>query len=519
MQAGDRVKIKNNPSRVGVLTSDPPIGSGARQRLVVLFPDGEEQLLKSALAPAVVEIKDPYSLILRGDYAGATHLRGAITQARLSGKLANLIYSLNTTNTQFFPYQFKPVLQYLDSPSRGLIVADEVGLGKTIEAGLIWTELRARQDAGRLLVVCPAMLREKWCWELKHRFGVKAQTVDSAGLLEALNRAKENPSEEFALVVSMQGSRPPASWNSLDEPSNAAAGKLARFLDDSSEDDPMLDLVIIDEAHYLRNKSTQTHLFARLLRQVTDGMVMLSATPIQMASSDLFNLLNLLDADAFPLEWVYDQSVKANAPIIALRDKLQHETVTQQEMREALEASMQLRWLDDNEQVNHLLSHMPTDQELASYRGRAKYAELLDRVNPRAKVITRTLKRDVQELRVQREPVTLSVIMTPVERDFYDRVTDAVRDYCEANRSFEGFLLTIPQRQMSSCLAGAYETWTGRQIQPTESSDEEFNSELAEGTFDRISESRNGDGSGVLLQLLTEITWKYGKGAELVRND
>jgi len=80
-------------------------------------------------------------LIAKGCYGNVNDLRGVITYYRLSGRLANLIYSLNTTNTQFFAYQFKPVLQLLDSPCRGILIADEVGLGKTIESGLIWTEL------------------------------------------------------------------------------------------------------------------------------------------------------------------------------------------------------------------------------------------------------------------------------------------------------------------------------------------------------------------------------------------
>lgn len=519
MQPGDRVRIKSNPSRVGVLTSDPPIGQGPRTRLVVMFPDGVEQQLASALEKVVSETKDPFLLMQRGSYAGASHLRGAITQARLSGKLANLIYSLNTTNTKFLPYQFKPVLQYLDSPSRGIIIADEVGLGKTIEAGLIWTELRARQDANRLLVVCPAMLREKWCQELYSRFGVKAEMVDAAGLLDALKRAKDNPMEEVALVASMQGTRPPKEWDSVEQPPNSAAAKLARFLKEAEEDEPLLDLVVVDEAHYLRNKDTQTHRFARLLRPVTDGLVMLSATPIQMKSTDLFNLLNLLDQDTFSLEWIYDLSVRANAPIVALRDKLQREPVTQQELKAALEESVSLRWFDDNEQIAHLLKNLPTDEVLATNRGRAEYADMLDRVNPRAKVITRTLKRDVQELRVQRDPVTLSVVMTDAESAFYERVTEAVRDYCENNEALEGFLLTIPQRQMSSCMAGAYEAWTGQKVADQPVFDEEFAAELVDDVLEPSPGSKRSEGSGELMRLLAAIARETGAGGALQRND
>ena len=77
-----------------------------------------------------------------------------LTHIRLAGRLADFIYSLETTDSDFYAYQFKPVLKLLNSASRGILIADEVGLGKTIEAGLIWTELRSRFDLQPLLVLC-----------------------------------------------------------------------------------------------------------------------------------------------------------------------------------------------------------------------------------------------------------------------------------------------------------------------------------------------------------------------------
>lgn len=523
MNPGDRVCLIDNPSRVGVLSSDPPVGEGRRIRVVVHFHDGPETILLSSLQKVAAETRDPYLLMQRGDYGGVSHLRGAMTFYRLSGRLANLIYSLNTTNTRFLPYQFKPVLQYLDSPSRGLVIADEVGLGKTVEAGLIWTELRARQDARRLLVVCPAMLREKWCEELKNRFGVQAEMVDSTDLTKRLQQARVNPAEDFALVVSMQGTRPPRGWNSTSEPSQSATAKLARFLDEMRDEDPLLDLVVVDEAHYLRNRETQTYRFAALLRPVTDGLVMLSATPIQMRSTDLFNLLNLLDNERFPTEWVYDDSVRANAPIVALRDRLQTGAVTQVEFKEALLESVALRWFDDSEQIQHLLQNLPSDERLSTVQGRAEYADLLDRVNPRAKVVTRTLKRDVSELRVQREPVTLTVEMSAVERQFYDQVTQAVRAYCSHQEVAEGFLLTTPQRQMSSCMAAACGGWSGEGAQDSCGADEEMLAELLGDDLELGEQPKasldNSQASGALRRQLSAIAGRLDCGKALVAQD
>jgi SNF2 family DNA or RNA helicase len=99
---------------------------------------------------------------------------------------------MDTTNTDFYPYQYKPVLSFLESPSKALLIADEVGLGKTIEAGLIWTELRARFDARRLLVVCPKMLCSKWKKELKERFGIEGQIVNiSADAVSSEERGQQ----------------------------------------------------------------------------------------------------------------------------------------------------------------------------------------------------------------------------------------------------------------------------------------------------------------------------------------
>lgn len=521
MKPGDRVRLIDNPSRVGVLTSDPPTGEGRRRRLVVHFPDGVEPVLASLLERVESEITDPYLLMQQGRYGGASHLRGSITLARLSGKLANLIYSLNTTNTKFLPYQFKPVLQFLDSPSRGIVIADEVGLGKTIEAGLIWTELKARQDARRLLVVCPAMLKNKWCAELANRFGVKAFEVDAAELLDYLTKAQNDSNEEFALVASMQGLRPPRDWNDEEAPSNSAAAKLARFLRDAENDEPLLDLVVFDEAHYLRNAGTLTHRFATLLRPVTDGLVLLSATPIQIRSTDLFNLLHLLDEDAFAMEWTYNLSVQANAPIVALRDKLKRNApVTQAEFQSALQESIGLSWFEDSEQIQHLLNNLPSDDELRAVRSRADYAELLDRLNPRAKVITRTLKRDVDEFRVAREPHMLSVTMNEAERTFYDDVTAAVRAYCVTEDVPEGFLLTIPQRQMSSCMAGACLGWKERLDQQEEEAEEIELELLGESVeAETPKDSPRIKDSGKLIRILTQIADRVGDHQHLAAAD
>lgn len=456
---GDKVRVKTNPSRIGILSNQVD-GPASRPRVLIHFQDGtDDWLLAATLEKVEATPHGPYRTIKEGRFGRVDDLLGAITYYRLSGKLANLLYSLNTTNTQFLAYQFKPVMNFLESPCNGILIADEVGLGKTIEAGLIWTELRARLDARRLLIVCPAMLREKWRKELADRFGVQAEIVNAGELTARLKETRGRPNNSFALIASMQGLRPPSHY----EDSKSDSARLAQLLEQEEVDDPLLDMVVIDEAHYLRNRETQTNKLAQLLRQVTQNLVLLTATPIQLRSADLFNLLHLLDKDAFPFERSFEDTLRANEPVIWLRDQVRASIMTQQEFLHALNVNPLISLLyGESEQIRFLQNNPPTNEQLASNRGRAEIADQLDRLNPLAKVITRTLKRDVQELRVIRQPKSLKAEMSTPERNFYEEVTERIREYCELFEQTPGFMLTIPQRQMSSCMAAACRSWQGR---------------------------------------------------------
>jgi superfamily II DNA or RNA helicase len=510
LQPGETVRIKRNPSRIGTLSNQQD-GPPHRRKALVRFHDGSEDwVLLAALESMPATNEGPYQTIKAGRFGRVMDLRAAITFYRLSGKLANLLYSLNTTNTEFLAYQFKPVLNFLDSPCNGILIADEVGLGKTIEAGLIWTELQARLDARRLLVICPAMLREKWRLELSDRFGIKATVVDAGELTDRLEAAATRPYENFALIASMQGLRPPRNKDGT-----SGAARLARLLEKLEADDPLLDLVVIDEAHYLRNKETQTNRLGQAIRPVAHNLVLLSATPIQMRSTDLFNLLNLLDEDAFPYPHSFDEMLDANRPLIHLRERIRSGPMSREEFVKALQMDDVLRAMfGESEQIRHLREHPPTDEQLASPEGRAEIADRIDRINPLTNVVSRTLKRDIQERRVIRNPKCLKARMTPPEHAFYQQVTEKVRQYCQSQQMSTGFILTIPQRQMSSSMAAACRGWQER-LQSSREDSEEF---LYEAGFDPedIPESLS---PGNLLSELIAIAQSVGDFAVLRAND
>ena len=457
--AGTTVRIKTDPGRIGVvLEKIRNLDDDVYQQ--IQFPDGAQFLRPCQLEEVAAESDDPLDLLSEGKFGRARDLRGLLTHIRLSGRLANLIYSMETTNTDFYPYQFKPVLNFLDSPSGGLLIADEVGLGKTIEAGLIWTELRSRFDARRLLVVCPAVLREKWRLELHYRFGIDAEIVNAEEASRRLTDVRNGRRHELHLIGSMQGLAPRRGWND-DEERKDGRSKLARLISESQYDEPLFDLVIIDEAHYMRNPQSTYAALGRLLRSVTEHILLLSATPIHLKNRDLYQLLNLVDEDTFNEPQVFDEILRANEPLLQAREMVLTGSGTKGQLESILNDAGRHPFLANSRQLADVKKSV-TNDELADPEVRAKLANRLERLNLLGRAVTRTRKREVKEWSVVREAVAEEVPMDPAELHFYNSVTGLVREYCARRDAHEGFLLVTPQRQISSSMAAALGDWQRR---------------------------------------------------------
>ncbi|MXZ70797.1 MAG: DEAD/DEAH box helicase [Acidobacteria bacterium] len=465
LETGARVRLKHDPGRVGVVGSKTREFGGTR-RWQVVFAEGTQYVPADQLEAVRDGGDDAIDLLQRGRLGHELDLRRTITHARLTGRLADVIYSMDTTGTDFYAHQFKPVVKLMNSAGRGLLIADEVGLGKTIEAGLIWTELRTRFDFRRLLVLCPAVLRDKWQRELRNRFGVEADILDATATLSRLRRAKEEVhTTNFAIIASLQGLRPEKGWIERDDDGQGgAASRLARFLDDRSQDDPLIDLCVIDEAHYLRNRETMTSALGRLVRAVSDYIVLLSATPIHLRSVDLHELVRHVDEDTFDRRQTFDEVLEANGPLVRARELVVAGTKeagsqTDGQLEEELRRAYRHPLLQGSQQLRALIEDRVWEDDLHRPGAVARLAERLDRVNLLGHVVTRTRKRDVEERRVIRNVKKQVVPLSDVEAAFYESVTELVRDYCIQHDTHEGFLQVTPQRQMCSSMPAALRFW------------------------------------------------------------
>ena len=454
------VVFADDPGRRGRVVGQPRERSDGRV-FQVQWNDGSKSWTPEYALEAVDGPEgDVFKLLRKKRFGRVNDMRRNLTFIQLCGKLADVVYSMDTTNTEYLPYQYKPVLSFLESPSNGILIADEVGLGKTIEAGLIWTELRARYDARRLVVVCPAMLRDKWVLELDQKFGIEAMLLSAAELAEALKGSKNDMREGRAYVCSLQGLRPPPHWQQSDEVNGRI--QLARLLDQLTETEPSIDLLVIDEAHYLRNPETRSAEIGRMLREVSEHVVLLSATPINNRDKDLYQLLHLIDQDFFSSSDQFPQILSANEPLLRARSLALDPDADAALIHESLCDAQTHHLLAESRQLQDVLEMASDSDRLKETSNRVELANRIDRINLLSHVINRTRKRDVEEWRVVREPKSHFVELEGLELEFYQKVTQSIRRYAWEQEVGDGFLLCPPQRQMSSCMYAAARSWADR---------------------------------------------------------
>lgn len=193
---------------------------------------------------------------------------------KLAGALVDAQVDLN-------PHQVEAALFAFHSPlSKGAILADEVGLGKTIEAGLVvsqkWAEIKRR-----ILIITPSNLRKQWYQELQEKFFLPAEIIESRTYNSEIKRGNFSPFEikDSIVICSYHFAR-------------SKASDLNRI---------NWDLVVIDEAHRLRNVYKPTNVIANTLKEALKDApkLLLTATPLQNSLLELFGLISIIDDHVF----------------------------------------------------------------------------------------------------------------------------------------------------------------------------------------------------------------------------
>ena len=362
-----------------------------------------------------------------------------LSRAKLLGHFTDTMFSFRATRTIFRPYQFKPVQKLLDTGTLRLLIADEVGMGKTIEAGLVWTEMEARRQADRVLVVCPSMLVEKWQREMEDRFGFLLTELDAAGLDKLLDRLESGRlPRRAAYVSSIQRLR---MWDGLER---------------ATELGLQFDLSIVDEAHSFRNADTRSYGLGEQLQDWSDALVMLSATPINLRNRDLFNLLSLLVPGEFEDVESLERRLAPNAVLNRLTKSLVDPRVTNAE---------RLRWLIDFEDdpFGFVIALRPDFKVLRDVlstenldaSGAVMVKRICAELHGLSAQVTRTRKVDVLEEKPLREPRRIPVFFDEQEAEFYEAYYQWCAERARLSGAAINFAMQMPLRLAGSCLPEA----------------------------------------------------------------
>ena len=197
-----------------------------------------------------------------------------------------------------------------------------------------------------------------------------------------------------------------------------------------------------------------------------------------MRNRDLHSLLKLIDPDTFEYPDTLDELIRTNAPIVAARDLLGQTDIPKDAILEQIENAQKFPLLADNrtlERIRNDLTVRPLDSAT-----RAEIALRLDGANQMANFIVRTRRRDVEEIRIRRIPFAPFLKMNKLEQDFYDAVTTEIRAYASFCSINERFILSTPQRLLTSSLAAAAAHWSAEESgneDEIEETDEDMNDE------------------------------------------
>jgi superfamily II DNA or RNA helicase len=210
----------------------------------------------------------------------ARYFAHELTRRCASGSIEKLAAVLADAQVDLNPHQVEAALFAFRSPfSKGAILADEVGLGKTIEAGLLLAQKWAERKR-RLLVILPANLRKQWSQELEDKFYLPSRILESRSFNEAVRAGNLNPFHQDAIILC----------------SYHFARTKESYLRQTA-----WDLVVIDEAHRLRNVYKNTSKIAAAIKQAVAPFpkVLLTATPLQNSLLELYGLVSIIDDFAF----------------------------------------------------------------------------------------------------------------------------------------------------------------------------------------------------------------------------
>lgn len=421
---------------IGVVTTSS--AQGARRFYVVNLPDGQiKTVTEDGVRPSIE--MDPVSRLRKGnlDSTRSTNLKVAATRLHFAHQFDELS-SLSNSRVEIKPHQVGVLHRVATTYPHRFILADEVGLGKTIEAGLIIKELKARGLANRVLVLAPSGIVSQWQYELKTKFNqvfahYKRNSIDWL--------QSQSPGENvWTLNDNVIASTSFCSWDETRRQEIALAG---------------WDLVVIDEAHHARRtwqgegKYVETNLYklASMLADPEQGraqsVLLLTATPMQLHRFELYSLIELLDPALFPSYRDFEEHTDSLAGLNATAEAVRRwPGLGDLERQETIESACE--WLGPGAVDAVMLDDLAErERVVAEIRMKHRLSDVL--IRNRKKVVGGFMPRVAARWEVD---------LTPQEREAYDAVSSYVQNGYARSRATQnnalGFLMAVFQKLNTS---------------------------------------------------------------------
>lgn len=401
----------------------------------------------------VDELKDYCEILLDGEYKTVLKNEIQISSSSINvstlnklkenifincikNPLSDILYSYNTNRLTPEPHQYKPLTKYLNSENNRVLIADEVGLGKTIEAGMIYKEVDKREELKVSLIVVPSSLTYKWQEELNIRFDEYFTIYKTNQFLNFIDEVENYSSSKLInekIIISYHTLRDERVMNKLNN----------SFFE--------VDFLIMDEAHTMRNIGTSTYESAKIITSLSEHIIFLTATPIQNSLNDLFNILSLLDNDYFKDYDYFEKMLKPNSTI--------HKVIALIRNNSPLDEIKTFIQENENDSYPAFLKTIFNEILLSKYIKNNQKIEFIDKLTKSdhlSFIINRTKKKDVG-LMTPRNASSVIVDITEEERDYYDAVIELVKFLNPETP--QGFITIMPERMASSSMIASLESF------------------------------------------------------------
>lgn len=394
------------------------------------------------------------------NWISLTEMRSYLTAYQINNPSSQNLYSLNSARIDFVPYQFRPALKMIHADEPRILIADSVGVGKTIEAGLIIKELEARSDLERVLVICPKPLVAERKLELEmKRFDEEFIPLDGATLRQIISdtdRDGDWPVRFNKAIIP---------YSILDSKVyNGEIGRRNRIFGLSELDpEPHFDLVIVDEAHHIRNGSDDkekafAYKCTKYFCDHADAVVMLTATPLQTSDNDLFTLLNVLRPDIVVDKDTFEMMSRPNANISRAVHlvRAMEEGWNEKASTELLDLQ-KTQWGDnviaENPLYNDILRRLESNE--IDQEERVKLISDIESLHSFGTMLNRTRRRDIQDFCVRRSH-TVSTSFTEYQQTLHDELLYFEHEALSTlhNANSVAFMISTIRRQAASCIFG-----------------------------------------------------------------